>query len=202
MWWLKDIPPACASASFVPPPSPPFSWGVSPHVRSPARKPGQINGVAAGGNSATLEARDVQEDFNPLGTLPCKSAPRKSAFQLVERWGGGRLGVFAESVQALPDMVLLGASERQRCRAPGLRQSRSRAPAASSLRAAMLRFLCQRLSHRRHSSTSGSSGQDPGVLSIPPLLRACSPCPANAYQLTALLNFGGPKSCPRSQSRP
>lgn len=65
-------------------------------MQSPACKPGQIMEVAVGRGSAVLGAWDVQEDFNPLGTLPCKSAPHKSAFQLAERWSGDRLRLFAE----------------------------------------------------------------------------------------------------------
>ena len=87
--------PSCVCRCVLRPSSSRFP-GVSPHVRSPARKPGQITGEAVGRGSAVSGARDVEEDFNPLGTLPCRSAPHKSASQLAERWGGGWLGLFAK----------------------------------------------------------------------------------------------------------
>lgn len=110
-----------------------------------------------------VRSRDAQENFNPIGTLPCKSAPHRSAFQLAGRCGGGWLGLFAEHSGAAwrgPSWCeqraglwcSWAASEQKQsacCLVPPGCRARVPLPAPGT---------------QVQLSTSGSSGQDPGVL--------------------------------------
>jgi len=139
------------------------SPGVSLHVWSPARQPGPM-----AGDQPCREHGMSKRTLTPLAPCPVNLHP----INLLSGWRrgaeGGAGSVCLLSAQVLPDVVLLGASEGPGFRAPGLRRSRSREPAASSARAAVLGSCCQRLSHRHHSSTSDSSSWGPRVLWVPP----------------------------------
>lgn len=93
---------------------------------------GQITGLAAGGGLAVLGAGNVREDFHPLGSLPWKSAPHKSASQLAGG-GAGTGWVCLLSIWTLPVKVLLGV----RLSCPWAHQSRTQ-----SLLPCLSKFLC------------------------------------------------------------
>lgn len=94
--------------------------------------PGQITGLAAGGGLARLGAGNVREDFHPLGSLPWKSAPHKSASQLAGG-GAGTAWLCLLSIWTLPVKVLLGV----RLSCPWAHQSR-----AQSLLPCLFKLLC------------------------------------------------------------
>lgn len=82
-----------------------------------------------------------QRTLTPLASCPVNLHP----INLLSSWWRGGVGVGSvclPSIQALPDVVLLGTSEGQGSCASGLHQNRSREPAASSLHAAMLWYPC------------------------------------------------------------